>query len=290
MKKNILTSIGLTVFFAVGIMSLNVVLDSNSSSVHAFTGGSDGGRTNSPGDIANVAVGQTANCTNCHSGTINSGVATRSITSTVPASGYISGTTYTITGTISQVGITKFGFEITAEKDSDNSKVGTISITDGTNTKSLGGTSVTHKNVGTTGAGSNTWSFDWVAPAVGTGDVTFYGAFNATNGTGTGQGNNTGDNVYTATPLSISEAITNSLAEQSNVVSTTIFPNPVKTTFEVSTNETIDNVVVYNITGKRMKDLKQTVNKFDATDLPSGIYFVQIISEGNLITRKIIKD
>ena len=53
MKKNILTSIGLTAFFAVAIVSLNVVSDSGTTSVYAHTAGSNngnGGKTASPGD------------------------------------------------------------------------------------------------------------------------------------------------------------------------------------------------------------------------------------------------
>ena len=58
MKKNILTSIGLTAFFAVAIVSLNVVSDSGTTSVYANSGGSPGGKTSSPGDVSN--------CTQCH--------------------------------------------------------------------------------------------------------------------------------------------------------------------------------------------------------------------------------
>ena len=89
------------------------------------------------------------------------------------------GQTYTITGVVSQNSINKFGFEITAEKDLDNSKVGTLIITDGTRTKFVNSNNaVTHKSGGTSGSNSNSWSFDWVAPLSGSGDVTFYGAFN----------------------------------------------------------------------------------------------------------------
>ena len=42
---------------------------------------------------------------------------------------------------------------------------------------------ITHTSSGISTTGdSNSWSFDWTAPASGTGDVTFYGAFNAANG------------------------------------------------------------------------------------------------------------
>lgn len=284
MKKNILTSIGLTAFFAVGIMSLNLLVDSGSTSVHAFSGGSDGGRTNSPGDIAGVSAGQTANCTNCHSGTLNSGTATRSITSDIPAGGYVTGQTYTITATVAEASVNKYGFEVTAEKDADNSKVGTMVITNSTETKVIGGSAVTHKSTGTSGTGTKTWSFDWTAPAVGTGDVTFYGAFNATNGNSA----TSGDKVYTAT-LSVTESATNNVSEVSSKNIFTIYPNPVVSSFEISTDMNMDAVIVYGMDGRIITSIVQNENIFDASGLPSGIYFVKVVSEGKTLTKKLIK-
>ena len=277
MKKNILTSIGLTALFAVGIVSLNVVSDSGTTSAYASASGSDGGRTNSPGDASN--------CTSCHSGTINSGSGTRTITSSIPVGGYVPGQSYTITGSVSEASINKFGFEMTAEKDADNSKIGTIIITDATNTKAIGTSAVTHESAGTAGSGTKSWSFDWIAPAIGTGDVTFYGAFNAANSNNM----NGGDQIYTKS-LTVSEAIPTGLGEYIELVSATIFPNPVKTAFQISTTEVIDNVVVYNLAGKKMSNVNQTVNKFDVSSLASGIYFVHIESKGNVMTKKMIKE
>ncbi|MEJ6736849.1 MAG: T9SS type A sorting domain-containing protein [Flavobacteriales bacterium] len=281
MKKNILTSIGLTAFFAVAIVSLNVVSDSGTTSVYANSGGSPGGKTSSPGDVSN--------CTQCHSGTINSGSAVSGIVAAgLLTSGYVPGQTYTITGSISEAGITEFGFELTAEKDADNSKVGTFILTDAVNTKFVNSSNaVSHTAVGTTPlvTGVATWSMDWTAPTVGTGDVTFYAAFNATNNNGT----TVGDNIYSKS-FSVTEDLSTALVEESVKEIATIFPNPVKTAFQISTTEVIDNVVVYNLAGKKMSNVNQTLNKFDVRSLASGIYFVQIESEGNVMTKKIIKE
>ena len=75
---------------------------------HSNSGGSPGEKTNSAMD------GQ--NCTVCHSGTINSGVGTATISSDIPANGYVIGNTYTITLTGVKANCIKFGFELTAEK------------------------------------------------------------------------------------------------------------------------------------------------------------------------------
>jgi hypothetical protein len=277
MKKNILTSIGLTTFFALGIVSLNVISDSGTTSVYAFSNGSPGAKTNSPADAAN--------CTQCHAGSIITGSSVSAITTNIPVGGYVPGQTYTITGTVTEAGVSKFGFEMTAERESDNSKIGTVIVTDATNTTIVGGNAVTHKSSGTSGVGGKAWSFDWTAPALGTGNVTFYGAFNSANGDGA----TSGDKIYSSS-ISVAENITTGLVENLTVISTTIFPNPVKTSFEISTAKAIDNVEVYNLEGKRINNVNQTVNKFDASALASGIYFVKIVSEGSVITKKIIKE
>ena len=278
MKKNILTSIGLTVFFAVSIVTINVISDSGTTSVYANTGGSPGGRTGSPGDGSS--------CVACHTSfSLNSGTGTSTITSNIPAAGYVPGQTYTITGSITESGINKFGFEMTAEKDADNSKVGAIVITDATNTKAVGSSAVTHKTAGTAGTGSKSWSFDWTAPSAGAGDVTIYGAFNASNS----GSNSSSDRIYTAS-LSVSEDAPTGLVENNKSINTTIFPNPVKSSFEISTNELINNVVVYDVDGKIMNNVIQNSDMFDATRLASGIYFVEIKTEENLIIKKIVKE
>ena len=79
------------------------------------TNGSPGGYTNSVGDGGN-------SCTQCHSGTINTGIGLVSIYTNIPSSGYVPGQTYTVSATVSDLGKTKFGFETTAEDISGNKK------------------------------------------------------------------------------------------------------------------------------------------------------------------------
>lgn len=155
--------------------------------------GSPGGKTGSPGDNG-------ATCTECHSGTATTQAGW--ITSNIPAEGYTPGETYNVTATGTHKGVQRFGFEATAE-NSAGSKTGTLSIINSNETKLANQNhSVTHKNTGTTPMGnSKSWSFNWTAPAAGTGDVTFYAAFNAANG----NGNSTGDVIYKSS-LAVVEA------------------------------------------------------------------------------------
>ena len=108
--------------------------ESGITDVYANTSGSPGGKTDSPNDNSNTVFGP-ANCTSCHNGTFNTGNGISSITSNIPSVGYLPGNTYTITAAIAQVAINKFGFEVSAEKDADNSKIGTFALTDAVKTK-----------------------------------------------------------------------------------------------------------------------------------------------------------
>ena len=149
------------------------------------SGGSPGGKSNSPLDGNN--------CSECHSGTVTQ--ADNWITTNIPVSGYIPGNSYTITASGNHSGAVKFGFELTSEDIS--AKSGTFVITNATETQLTNGdASVTHTASGNTASGgAKTWNFDWTAPVAGTGDITFYGAFNAANG----DGGTSGDVIYTST-------------------------------------------------------------------------------------------
>lgn len=172
-----------TIYLLLAVAGLFTLLTSELE----YSSGSPGGKTGSPGDNGNT-------CTQCHGGTASPQEGW--ITSTIPAEGYVPGETYTVTATGTHDGVVKFGFEVTSE-DMSAEKTGTLIVTNATeNQLANGNSSITHKSTGTTPSGNmKTWSFDWVAPAQGTGDITFYGAFNAANG----NGNNSGDVIYTST-------------------------------------------------------------------------------------------
>jgi hypothetical protein len=154
----------------------NKVISSNS--------GASAARTGSPGDGG-------LTCTSCHSGPA-AATQTGWITSNIPLGGYVPGSTYTITATATRPGHVRFGFEISPQTIS-GSLQGTLVLTNTIETKLVGSSKyITHTSSGTSGpGGSRSWNFNWIAPAAGTGDVTFYGAFNVTNNSGTSSGDTT---------------------------------------------------------------------------------------------------
>ena len=278
MKKNILLTIGLTLIIGVSLVVLSVN-NQETYSVYANAGGSPGGKTDSPGDGAN--------CTQCHNGTLNPGGSVMVlISSTGLASGYTPGQTYTVNATITGTSSSKIGFEVTAEKDLDDSKIGSIIITDAVRTKTVNsGNAITHNSAaGTTASsGSNAWSFDWTAPIAGTGDVTFYGAFNATNSSGNAQG----DLIYSAT-FNVTENITTGV-ELINPNSTiTLFPNPAKTYFQISTNLDVEYVQVLALDGQKVLEANPFQNRINIKNLSLGVYFVKIKTTEGVTVEKLI--
>ena len=186
-----------TNFFITVVISIAILFYPERS--NSLSTGSPGGKTGSPSDVSD--------CTGCHSNTsIGSGA---TITTNIPSTGYTPGTMYTITATINNSASALNGFEVTSEENTNNTKTGTFFITNATQTQlTNSGTAVTHKPGGNS---NTTWDFDWEAPNIGTGDVTFYGAF-IEAGYPAG---NSGD-VFNAYTLSINESAASCTVEINN--------------------------------------------------------------------------
>ncbi len=125
------------------------------------------------------------NCTNCHSGTVNSGDG--NVTFTGLPESYIPGETYSIGVTVTGSNERGYGFQATAQ--SGNDAVGEISLNSNSENLELNGSYIQHNS--RTSSGS--WVFDWVAPSSDVGDVTFSASGLATGG----NNGNGGDDVYT---------------------------------------------------------------------------------------------
>jgi len=227
--------------------------------------------TGSPGEKTNSAMdGQ--NCTGCHSGTINSGVGTATISSDIPVNGYVIGDTYTITLTGVKANCTKFGFELTAE-NAMLGKAGTFLITNSTETKfadNTNNTAVTHKTAGNSGNTTKIWSMDWTASTNTSGSTIFYAALLFANN----NGNNNGDNTFT-TSLTVNEEIVNGISDNT-------FKNSFNYNSMNKTIETTHAILVYDISGKLVLTSKE--KSTNISNLKKGIYILK--SENK--TQKII--
>ena len=125
------------------------------------------------------------NCTSCHSGATNSG--SGSVTFTDLPDYYIPGETYEIGVTVTGDHERGYGFQAIAQ-NGDNI-AGQISLNSNSENVEMNGDFIQHSSRTISGS----WVFDWVAPAVDIGDVTFSVSGLATGG----NSGNSGDDVYT---------------------------------------------------------------------------------------------
>ena len=65
-----------------------------------------------------------------------------------------------------------------------------------------------------------------------------------------------------------------------------MYPNPVKNQLYVTT-ENLQSIEVYNIVGQQVLVTQKDV--VDMSALTEGIYFVRVISDGKMITKRIVK-
>lgn len=178
----------------------------------AFARGPDPRVTGAPGDSAQACAS-----VGCHVGTgLNAGGGNVAL-------GFSSGATYTpgatirVTVTITDAQARIYGFQASARLASNlaNGQAGDfrpgggqVVLCDNGNTKPQAGCPanfavqfIEHSTPNNT----NRFEFDWVAPATNVGDVVFYVAANAANG----DGNNTGDRIYTTNTRLTPAAVTN---------------------------------------------------------------------------------
>ncbi|PCJ27667.1 MAG: hypothetical protein COA97_03350 [Flavobacteriales bacterium] len=81
------------------------------------------------------------------------------------------------------------------------------------------------------------------------------------------------------------------IVDRREVKNLTIYPNPASQQITIDNKQiTIASIEINDITGKLIKTINPTTNTVDVSDLPSGIYFLQITTaNGTIITQKFIK-
>jgi Secretion system C-terminal sorting domain/Reeler domain len=266
-----------------------ILIQSTGNQAISNQSGAPAAHTGSPAD------NQTCSKSGCHSGGATASP-TQIITSNVPAGGYVPGQVYSITATMTQSGLSKFGFQISPQS-STGQLVGALSLTNATNTKIVSTKYVTHTLAGTSApGGTKTWSFNWTAPAAGTGDVTFYGAFNFTNSSNSASG----DIIRTNT-LTITEDLTTGIADNTaDKFNLNVFPNPVQSEtnlrMKLDRPETV-KVQLCDITGKFIQapfefEGAAGDNLFKLTipsELTSGVYQLLITAGSETAVTSLLK-
>ncbi len=255
------------------------LLTGGSTLLRAKTDGAPVANTNSPGD------GQTCARTGCHSGTASERAGL--ISSDIPETGYLSGETYTITVSIDEPDVVKFGFQASPQ-DAAGELLGVMEVTDAVQTKIIGGGKyITHNGTGTAGTGSKSWSFNWT-PEAATGDVTFYTAVNASN-----NGNNaTGDKIYFSS-LKVSEDPDNIplTIGQNTALDFDAWTDNLNLYIQGASEMESATVYVTDLSGRML--IQQHFNQGNSITVPvnnwaNGVYLVRVLSNGQYGVKKVM--
>ena len=152
------------------------------------------------------------NCAGCHSGSINSGPGSINYLIDNGISSYSPSELYTILFSMEEDNVNQFGFQTVALKASNNSNVGTFSLTDTDETRLIeddhNGSDRIY--VGHTICGADTdilgekqWNFQWQAPSEDIGSIQFYLSAIATNHNHSTSGDHTYTQIITLTPQNV---------------------------------------------------------------------------------------
>ncbi|NJN77443.1 MAG: hypothetical protein HC803_03220 [Saprospiraceae bacterium] len=154
---------------------------------------------------------------------------------TTPVTNYMPGTTYDLKVTIAHASGAPagYGFQMVALKNSTNTSTGTWT-TPGSNTQIATAGTRSYVEHGGGASASNIFTTKWVAPASGTGNVTFYSAGNAVNG----NGGTSGDSPTSSVSVTLTEFIGNvSASTASNAMLTDVGNSGNGTDVQVSFNK-----------------------------------------------------
>lgn len=221
----------------------------------------------------------TASCSPCHGSSSSNTIGTITVidkTTSLPVTKYTPLKTYTVTlaGT-NTVLLPKFGFQV-AVTNAAKASVGTLTATSTTNTavRTVSAIKIIEQSTAIAGttAGVYTISFDWTAPAKGTGDVTFYGIINAVNANNT---DDSGDDPSFGITKLLNEEINSGINENKALTAHNIYPNPCQNTLNIEGLTSTTPVSVLDLLGKEVI-AAQTSNSLDVAHLVPGIYVLHI--------------
>lgn len=257
------------------------------SPAHTNSSGGPAGRTGSPGDNGvTCAAG-------CHTASNPTDQTLEIDISDIPSAGYIPGQSYdiTVTGNRGTFNGPRIGFSLTAERTSDDQKVGGFIAGTGTQVNGSGQSHITHTSGSLTVSGNeNSWTFQWTAPQTGTGDVSFYAVGVFANGNSA----NSGDKVLNVGPITVSEDNTVSLDEES--LQPKFYPQPATEYVRLAFDQETDwmQVRMYNSAGQLVQQLwysdQQGAHdvRIELSDVAKGTYWVEFASERGALMKPLL--
>ena len=279
----------------VGVL-MSAVLIMSSTTPESMSLGAPASSTGAPNE-------QTCAVSGCHSDhQLNAGTAQINFEVAGHPLDYEPGKIYTFKISVSDPNVVRFGFQLVALKNSDNSNIGEFMITEPSRTqliqndvKLLDRQYVTYTFPGTSAikTGIGEWTVDWKAPLQDEGLVSFYlGAISAND-----DGTDGGDWSYT-------QSISLSSNAHSGIANTSIYQK-MKWTYDnersllnvcvPGINYTTARVYLYDVSGKLLKTVlakDQNLNavsiEIPVTDVPKGTYLIKVNGGERAFTEKII--
>lgn len=257
------------------------------SLIEANSSGAPAGHSGSP-----ASNGQTCARSGCHSGGGAPGVQHQvMVSSDIPATGYVAGTTYNFTVSVDDANdmAARAGLSLSIENGS-GVHVGTLATGNGTRFSPGSTAFITQQSsaVSLPSAGRD-YTFQWTAPSSGTGQVTLYAAVNFANG----NGNTSGDIIKT-----ISEAIDEASSVglyDGDELSFQAYPNPTQGMLYLPQVPT--KAVAWSITDIQGRCMEKGElvpggsQEWKLSDYPAGLYFLNYYGdEGHLNTQRIVKN
>ncbi len=227
----------------------------------------------------------------------------------IPRYGYTPDTTYTITASVVSANLFTFGFENTVEDSLGTKMQGTIIVTDNTNTQLTSPAflvihSDTFRYITHTSQGTNykSWTYNWKAPAKGSGTAFIYQAYNLSpHNPSAGDYGPQDDSIFTSI-CRIPENVNDSMPAKTKTgiatvanpqLQVTVYPTVSNGQFSVAIgNGNIGNVYtmeIYNMKGEKVyqsqiSNLKSQIS----LNAPDGEYFVGLRTENASTFKKII--
>lgn len=205
---------------------------------------------------------------------------------------YEPGKAYTLKVSINASGSpARYGFQAVALDESDDQAGAWGTLGNGQQVETLSGRDYLEHS---TPSQNSSFETEWIAPAIGTGEVTFYSAGIASNN----NGGTTGDGTA-SDDLTIDEAPVNSTSNvNGDIASFDIFPNPVEDMLNLKINSRINgdfNIRVIDVMG-RVASLSSIslqngnqVKSIPAGNLTPGLYVVQLCGEDHLAAVQMLK-
>lgn len=251
--------------------------------------------TGAPGSLSQGA-GQPGTCGNagCHNaGAFSPSLTIELLDGGTPVEKYDPEKSYTlrIKNTPGNGSPARFGFQAVA-LDADNAQAGAWGdLGTGKQKVDLGGRSYAEH---TAPSMSGTFEMEWIAPAIGTGDVTFYSASNAVNN----NGNSTGDGTAASTLTLTENPVSSTFELGRELTSMNVLPNPVGERLNLqvnSRNAGSFRLRIIDVTGAvvRLESLQLHAgvnrNEFDVAALPAGLYVLQLFGDGHVAASQMLK-